>query len=79
MLNGWIDNIQASWVKLGPEYAQQMLKSGANDLGGTLMNESISRSAGGKHGQEIVPGDMVRDDPGCRACSLAAKHPLSAP
>ncbi len=60
MLNGWIDNIQASWVKLGPEYAQQMLQSGANDLGGTLMNESISRSAGGRHGQEIVPEDMVR-------------------
>ncbi len=60
MLNGWIDNIQASWVKLGPEYAQQMLRSGANDLGGTLMNESISRSSGGKHGQEIVPEDMVR-------------------
>lgn len=60
MLNGWIDNIQASWVKLGPDYAQQMLQSGANDLGGTLMNESISRSAGGKHGQEIVPEDMVR-------------------
>ncbi|SIP96159.1 5-amino-6-(D-ribitylamino)uracil--L-tyrosine 4-hydroxyphenyl transferase CofH [Marinobacterium stanieri] len=60
MLNGWVDNIQASWVKLGPEYAQQMLKSGANDLGGTLMNESISRAAGGKNGQEIVPEDMVR-------------------
>ncbi|WP_432470458.1 5-amino-6-(D-ribitylamino)uracil--L-tyrosine 4-hydroxyphenyl transferase CofH [Amphritea sp. HPY] len=60
MLNGWIDNIQASWVKLGPEYAQQMLRSGANDLGGTLMNESISRAAGGKHGQEIVPKDMIR-------------------
>ncbi|OMH39449.1 7,8-didemethyl-8-hydroxy-5-deazariboflavin synthase subunit CofH [Motiliproteus sp. MSK22-1] len=60
MLNGWIDNIQASWVKLGPAYAQQMLRSGANDLGGTLMNESISRSAGGKNGQEIVPEDMVR-------------------
>ena len=59
MLNGWIDNIQASWVKLGPAYAQRMLKSGANDLGGTLMNESISRSSGGKHGQEIVPEDMV--------------------
>ena len=59
MLNGWIDNIQASWVKLGPDYAQQMLRSGANDLGGTLMNESISRSSGGMHGQEIVPEDMV--------------------
>jgi len=60
MLNGWIDNIQASWVKLGPEYAQQMLRSGANDLGGTLMNESITRSSGGKHGQEIVPEEMIR-------------------
>ena len=60
MLDGWIDNIQASWVKLGPEYAQQMLQSGANDLGGTLMNESISRAAGGKNGQEIEPEDMVR-------------------
>lgn len=48
MLNGWVDNIQASWVKMGPEYAQQMLRSGANDLGGTLMNESISRAAGAK-------------------------------
>ncbi|MEH6576510.1 MAG: 5-amino-6-(D-ribitylamino)uracil--L-tyrosine 4-hydroxyphenyl transferase CofH [Amphritea sp.] len=60
MLNGWIDNIQASWVKLGPAYAQQMLRSGANDLGGTLMNESISRASGGKHGQEIVPEEMIR-------------------
>lgn len=60
MLNGWIDNIQASWVKLGPGYAQQMLRAGANDLGGTLMNESISRAAGGKNEQEIVPEDMVR-------------------
>lgn len=59
MLQGKIDNIQASWVKLGPEYAERMLRSGANDLGGTLMNESISRAAGGKHGQEIVPADMV--------------------
>jgi FO synthase len=60
MLNGWIDNIQASWVKLGPQYAIQMLRSGANDLGGTLMNESITRSSGGVHGEEIVPEDMVR-------------------
>ncbi|MBD1558573.1 5-amino-6-(D-ribitylamino)uracil--L-tyrosine 4-hydroxyphenyl transferase CofH [Vibrio sp. S9_S30] len=60
MLNGWIDNIQASWVKLGPQYAQSMLNVGANDLGGTLMNESISRAAGGKNGQEIQPEDMVK-------------------
>ncbi|RTE67088.1 7,8-didemethyl-8-hydroxy-5-deazariboflavin synthase subunit CofH [Amphritea opalescens] len=60
MLHGWVDNIQASWVKLGPEYAQQMLQAGANDLGGTLMNESISRAAGGKNEQEILPEDMIR-------------------
>ncbi|MFC6669890.1 5-amino-6-(D-ribitylamino)uracil--L-tyrosine 4-hydroxyphenyl transferase CofH [Marinobacterium aestuariivivens] len=60
MLNGWIDNIQASWVKLGPALAQQMLAAGANDLGGTLMNESISRAAGGEHGQEMRPEDLVR-------------------
>ena len=59
MLNGWIDNIQASWVKLGPDYAKQMLAAGVNDLGGTLMNESITRAAGGKHGQEILPEQMV--------------------
>lgn len=60
MLNGWIDNIQASWVKLGPQYAQKMLNAGVNDLGGTLMNESITRASGGKHGQEISPGNMVK-------------------
>lgn len=60
MLNGWIDNIQASWVKLGPELAGQMLAAGVNDLGGTLMNESISRAAGGEHGQEMLPVDMAR-------------------
>jgi 7,8-didemethyl-8-hydroxy-5-deazariboflavin synthase CofH subunit len=60
MLNGWIDNIQASWVKLGPDLARQMLAAGVNDLGGTLMNESISRAAGGQHGQEMQPEDMAR-------------------
>lgn len=60
MLRGWIDNVQASWVKLGPEAAQTMLACGVNDLGGTLMNESISRAAGARHGQEITPREMVR-------------------
>lgn len=60
MLAGYIDNIQVSWVKLGPQMAQTMLDCGANDLGGTLMNESISRAAGSKHGQEITPAEMVR-------------------
>ncbi|MDR5903545.1 5-amino-6-(D-ribitylamino)uracil--L-tyrosine 4-hydroxyphenyl transferase CofH [Halomonas icarae] len=59
MLDGWIDNIQASWVKLGPELARQMLAAGVNDLGGTLMNESISRAAGGEHGQEMLPEEMA--------------------
>lgn len=59
MLNGWIDNIQASWVKLGPDLAREMLAAGVNDLGGTLMNESISRAAGGDHGQEMQPDDLA--------------------
>ncbi len=59
MLAGWIDNIQVSWVKLGPRLAQRVLQSGANDLGGTLMNESISRAAGARYGQEITPKEMA--------------------
>jgi FO synthase len=50
-----IPNIQVSWVKLGPEGARRCLDAGANDLGGTLMNESISRAAGAAHGQELDP------------------------
>ena len=53
-----IPNIQVSWVKLGPLGAAEGLRSGANDLGGTLMNESISRSAGASHGQEMPPEGM---------------------
>ncbi len=53
-----ITNIQASWVKLGIAGAQACLAAGANDLGGTLMNESISRAAGASHGQEMPPEDM---------------------
>ena len=59
MLNGWIDNIQASWVKLGPEYATQMLRAGVNDLGGTLMNENITRSSGGIYGEEMTSAEMI--------------------
>ncbi len=54
-LHPWITNVQASWVKLGPEGALAALRAGANDLGGTLMNESISRAAGAAHGQEMPP------------------------
>jgi FO synthase len=59
MLNGWVDNIQVSWAKVGPALAGEMLNCGVNDLGGTLMNESITRAAGGTHGQEITPEEMV--------------------
>ncbi len=54
-LHPWITNVQASWVKLGVAGAQAALQAGANDLGGTLMNESISRAAGAEHGQELGP------------------------
>ena len=50
---GAIDNVQVSWVKCGTAGARQILQAGANDLGGTLMDESISRAAGASHGQEV--------------------------
>jgi FO synthase len=53
-----ISNIQTSWVKMGPEGAKACLASGCNDLGGTLMNESITRAAGASHGQEMPPESM---------------------
>jgi FO synthase len=53
-----LTNIQASWVKLGPEGVAAALRAGVNDLGGTLMNESISRSAGSEFGQELPPAAM---------------------
>jgi FO synthase len=58
VLNPLIPNIQVSWVKMSPRGAAQMLAYGANDLGGTLMNESISRAAGTEHGQELSPQAM---------------------
>lgn len=56
--HGAIDNIQASWVKLGAEGAQQLLQAGVNDLGGTLMDENISRAAGAAHGQGMESSDF---------------------
>ena len=50
---GWIDNIQISWVKVGLTGARQALQAGCNDLGGTLMDENISRAAGASRGQEL--------------------------
>ena len=64
MLNNWIPNIQASWVKEGPRMSQLLLTSGVNDLGGTLINESISTAAGAQHGQLMRPSEfrqMIRD------------------
>jgi 7,8-didemethyl-8-hydroxy-5-deazariboflavin synthase CofH subunit len=58
MLDPWIPNIQAAWVKQGPQLAQECLDAGANDLGGTLMNESISTSAGAPHGQFLHPAEL---------------------
>jgi FO synthase len=57
-LHPWITNVQASWVKLGPDGTREALRAGVNDLGGTLMNESISRSAGAEYGQEMPPERM---------------------
>ncbi len=57
-LHPHIPNIQTSWVKMGPQGAAACLEAGANDLGGTLMNESISRAAGTEHGQEFPPAAM---------------------
>jgi FO synthase len=57
---GSIDNIQVSWVKLGTEGSAQVLRAGANDLGGTLMDENISRAAGASHGQRMEIKDLER-------------------
>ncbi len=60
MLNNYIDNIQMSWVKEGQKMSQLLLMWGANDFGGTLINESISTSAGSEHGQLLRPGEIKR-------------------
>ncbi len=57
-LHPHVGNVQASWVKLGLDGAAAALRAGVNDLGGTLMNESISRAAGASHGQELPPEQM---------------------
>jgi FO synthase len=54
-----ISNLQASWVKLGLEVATEALRWGVNDLGGTLMEESITRMAGGQHGVRLDPDDLI--------------------
>ncbi|MBT5665363.1 MAG: 5-amino-6-(D-ribitylamino)uracil--L-tyrosine 4-hydroxyphenyl transferase CofH, partial [Rhodospirillaceae bacterium] len=57
-LHPHITNIQTSWVKMGPDGVKACLQSGANDVGGTLMNETITRAAGAVHGQEFPPADL---------------------
>jgi len=59
-LRPWIQNIQMSWVKMGPKLAQWALVSGANDFGGTLMEESISRESGSHHGENCPPEEFRR-------------------
>jgi FO synthase len=59
-LHGFIPNIQVSWVKMGLEGSKLALQAGCNDLGGTLMNENISRAAGASHGQGLEAEDMER-------------------
>jgi FO synthase subunit 2 len=60
MLHGWVPNIQCSWVKEGPKLAQMLLTSGCNDVGGTLINESISTAAGASFGQLVPPRELRR-------------------
>jgi FO synthase len=60
VLHPLVPNIQASWVKLGIDGVKAVLNAGVNDIGGTLMNESISRAAGTTHGEELPPATMER-------------------
>jgi FO synthase subunit 2 len=60
MLGASFRNIQSSWVKEGPRMAQYLLSAGANDVGGTLINESISTSAGAQFGQLMAPRELRR-------------------
>ena len=68
LLHGFIDNIQCSWVKLGVEGSAAMLRGGANDIGGTLMEETISRMAGSAHGSRKSVADL-------EAVAAAAERP----
>jgi FO synthase len=70
-------NIQTSWVKMGREGMRAALRAGANDLGGTLMNESITRAAGALHGQEMTAAEM-RDMAGSLGRRLARRTTLYA-
>ncbi len=76
-----IPNIQTSWVKMGAAGVAACLNAGANDLGGTLMNESISRAAGTQHGQELPPEameELIRSCGRAPQQRLTTYHPVSA-
>lgn len=82
-----IPNLQASWVKLGRQGALQMLKAGANDLGGVLINESITRAAGAAHGQSWAAHHIaqaiqnlgrVPQQRNTRYQTVCAAHPVDA-
>ena len=73
---GWIDNVQVSWVKTGIRGARQVLRAGANDLGGTLMDENISRAAGASHGQELDDESFSRDRRSPRPAARATNDAL---
>ncbi|MCW4032992.1 MAG: 5-amino-6-(D-ribitylamino)uracil--L-tyrosine 4-hydroxyphenyl transferase CofH [Candidatus Bathyarchaeota archaeon] len=60
MLDGYINHIQVSWVKLGPKFAQFCLNAGADDFGGTLIEENISKSAGSSSGQYLISSEIIR-------------------
>ncbi|MFX1274071.1 MAG: 7,8-didemethyl-8-hydroxy-5-deazariboflavin synthase subunit CofH [Promethearchaeota archaeon] len=68
-LNDYIDNIQCSWVKLGPKFAQVSLEYGVNDFSGTLMEENISKTAGSRHGEYLPPEEIID------IIRTAGKHP----
>ncbi len=90
---GLIDNVQASWVKIGPAGVEQLLQAGVNDLGGTLMDENISRAAGASHGQLMTEErfaalvgpsggtspSATRSTAGSRRRALGRRAPLRAP
>ena len=75
---GAIDNIQVSWVKTGVGGARQALQAGCNDLGGTLMDENISRAAGASHGQEADDASSARSSSRSAARSSSARRSTAA-
>jgi FO synthase len=81
---GTIDNVQVSWVKMGVEGSRQVLAAGANDLGGTLMDENISRAAGARHGQGMAPAELAElvaplERPLVQRTTLYGRVPGAAP